>query len=506
MAGIPRHLGHIWIGPKPAPQDWMRSWPERHPEWSYTVYGNETLIGYPFRLRHLINEYAWRGAWAGVQDMMRYELLHAFGGFMADADAICLHPVDELLVGATAFTVYDRPEEDRFRGVCPLLACTPGNPFLGRVIDRLATMEPWELRKPEVSTGNRFLMRMITELQPGPRTLKVWPVHYFIPWQKSNPDQWYDGPDTVYAEQKWGSSTWAYNRGKGHREQTVSPGEITRRTTAIHSALAGATGQSRPPNQDTLTQRAKAAEQAAEGVRDFLDRPELRTDIADLGHTIEGAMVRAGLPPRVHGAYFYRHMQQDSIVTGNLRSRSITLRGKLLGWMATARHVLMIGFDTGHLVLAALRLNPDLQITAVDAGRWDVEKDPDPPNRKAYLPAVAQWLNRTFEDRALMRVAPESQALADPALAGRGPFDLVLFAAPDIAALRVLQKTRPHLTDEAIVLSASSTGQGGSDFATRLLLQGIAHDPIRRETFGPERGAYAALRLKPADYPSLARS
>ena len=39
---------------------------------------------------------------------MRYEILYEFGGFMADADAVCLHPVDKLLTRAGLYTVYDR--------------------------------------------------------------------------------------------------------------------------------------------------------------------------------------------------------------------------------------------------------------------------------------------------------------------------------------------------------------------------------------------------------------
>ncbi len=55
--GIPKRLGHIWIGPKPAPMTWMQTWPELHPDWEYTIYDNDFLCSYPFRLRAHINEY-----------------------------------------------------------------------------------------------------------------------------------------------------------------------------------------------------------------------------------------------------------------------------------------------------------------------------------------------------------------------------------------------------------------------------------------------------------------
>lgn len=277
---IPKRLGHIWIGPKPAPRAWMDSWPKLHPDWSYTVYGNDTLTGHPFRLRRLINEYAWRGAWAGVQDMMRYELLYRYGGFMADADAISLHPVDELLDQPRAYTVYDRPESDKFRGVCPFLACEPGNPFVGAVIDELAGLDPWELRKPEVSTGNRFLMRMIKDRAPGPDVLKIFPTHTFIPWQKSAPNVWYDGPDKIYAEQKWGTSTFAYNRAGGPSEKRLTPANCRQATAQFltgwpaltatgrgQTLLAGTSGWRRSRRQATGWRKVWAAWRWRQGLQ-----------------------------------------------------------------------------------------------------------------------------------------------------------------------------------------------------------------------------------------------
>jgi len=32
---IPRELGHIWVGVFPAPDIWMKTWKDKHPDWSY---------------------------------------------------------------------------------------------------------------------------------------------------------------------------------------------------------------------------------------------------------------------------------------------------------------------------------------------------------------------------------------------------------------------------------------------------------------------------------------
>lgn len=156
----------------------MRTWQEKHPDWEYRVYDNDFLIEFPFRNRRLINEYFWRGEYAGVQDLMRYEILFTFGGFMADADSICRYRVDELLGQKTAYTVFDR-EDIKAAGVSPFLACEPGNPVVGEIIERLSSLEPWDLKKPWRSTGNRFLIEAIKDI--GISQVKIWSSHYFIP-------------------------------------------------------------------------------------------------------------------------------------------------------------------------------------------------------------------------------------------------------------------------------------------------------------------------------------
>ncbi len=500
MPAIPKRLAHIWIGPKPAPTLWMQTWPQAHPSWSYTVFGNDTLAGYPFRLRKLINEYAWRGAWAGAQDMMRYELLYRYGGFMADADAICLHPVDELLDRPRAYTVYDRPETDKLRGVCPILACAPGNPFVGAVIDELATLEPWELRKPEVSTGNRFLMRMIREKAPGSDLLHIFPTHYFIPWQKSAPDVWYDGPDRIYAEQKWGTSTFAYNRRNGPSTEVVSSDALAQRNVALINRLAGVFGDS-PAAGAAPDARLLRKDTLAAKVPDLLAQDRLKLDVAGLNQALIEGMAAQDRPARFQGLHFYRHMQNQLISDTKLRTRSDQMRRHLLGWLGTARHALVIGYDTGHLMLAALMQDPALRIAATDAARWPVEGDTDPPERGRYVPIAADWLARRFGDRLTIRSEDERRFLSGAARAAApaGGYDLLLFADADVRALETLAAARALLADGATIVAASALGDGGRRFADRLRLQDTGGRMVSGVEFGSENGSLSAFRLDPAD-------
>ena len=497
MSALPKRLGHIWIGPKPAPVKWMETWPQMHPDWEYTVYDNDFLAGYPFRLRPLINEYFWRGLYAGVQDMMRYEILYAFGGFMADADAICLHRVDELLDKPRAYTVYDRPETDKFRGVCPFLASEPGNPFLGKVIDELAAQDPGSLRKAEVSTGNRFLMRMIREIAPSEEQLKIFPTHYFVPWQKSDPDNVYDGPDTVYAEQKWATSTYAYNRADGPGETVLGREELEQNRTDMLHRLVGGKGRRLAPLRQLDAELLAQVDELGAAAKTTLQTPACLVDLEALNAQLVAAVHAGGVTDQsIHGLHFYRHMQQTSLVGSKLRTRSADIRARLAAWLAQAEDALLVGFDSGHLPLTALHMNDGLQVTAIESARWRRDKDRNPPATHLYVPAAADWLANRFGDRFATRIGTEVECLQqlaqDPQNHGR--FDLLMLPASDVISLSIMTACRDLLSPNAIVVCASAEHATGMSQVDRLMMQGLAYDPIERQTYGAHNGSLCAFR------------
>jgi len=202
---IPKNLKHIWIGPNPAPTQWMSTWKEKHPHWDYSVFDNAALESKTFHNQHLINEYLDRKLYAGVADLIRYEILYESGGLIPEADSICLLNTDRLWTETpeSCYTVYEN-EKYRPNYVSPIYACNPKNKFLELIIERLHQFPAHKLRnKVYVSTGNLFLAEMIKEFQP---LIKIFPSHYFIPTHYTDPNDRYAGSDTVYAEQYWGST------------------------------------------------------------------------------------------------------------------------------------------------------------------------------------------------------------------------------------------------------------------------------------------------------------
>lgn len=205
MLLIPKELSHIWIGPYPAPNKWMQTWKDKHPEWNYTLYDNKFLKEFDFKTHKQIKEYWKRGQFAGVADLMRLEILYEWGGFMPGADSICFENTTELFVDAEICTIYEN-EFLRGRLVSPIQATIPKHDFIGEMIERLSKLQISDLDEPWISTGNWFTAEMIEEMQPN---IKIFPSHYFIPVHYTGCI--YKGHDKVYAKQLFGSTNAVFS-------------------------------------------------------------------------------------------------------------------------------------------------------------------------------------------------------------------------------------------------------------------------------------------------------
>jgi mannosyltransferase OCH1-like enzyme len=209
---IPRQLLHIWIGPNPPPMKWMGTWPEKHPLWDYKVFSENDLKNRTFYNQHLIDEYYKRNKFNGVADLIRYELLYEYGGFIPPADAVCLENTEELFVEDedTCYTVYEN-EIIRPGYVSPIYAACPQNKFIKLIIETLHALEPAQLKdRVWESTGNLFLKNMIELHNPK---IKIFPSHFFIPKHFKAKTPRYIGPDKIYADQMWGTTRKTYDNG-----------------------------------------------------------------------------------------------------------------------------------------------------------------------------------------------------------------------------------------------------------------------------------------------------
>jgi mannosyltransferase OCH1-like enzyme len=201
---IEKKMTHIWIGPKPAPTKWMNTWPEKHPDWEYSVFTDEMLWARKWKNQALMEHYYQMKKYAGAHDLIRYELIYEQGGFWPAADSVCLENTEELFTSPSdhAYTVYE--SEKAKPGYCsPILAANPGNEVVGAIIDHLHKLKPSQLNPhPFMSTGNYFLSQFLPQYKDK---VTIWPSYTLIPqWYGSKTR--YDGPGKVYAEQYFGST------------------------------------------------------------------------------------------------------------------------------------------------------------------------------------------------------------------------------------------------------------------------------------------------------------
>jgi len=204
--GIPKNLHHIWIGNvyKP-PVEWMSTWTSNHPSWDYRLWTSPDEFG--FKNRKIIQKYIDRGWLAGAADLMRYEILYNFGGFIPPSDSICLENTEELFVKEGCYTVYEN-EIYRPGLVSPIYASQPFNPFLKTIIDRLSQMNTEPLEVPWKATGNGFLKELIEEIKPT--DLTIFPSYFFIPTHYDGIS--YIGSEKIYSDQMWGTTKHKYER------------------------------------------------------------------------------------------------------------------------------------------------------------------------------------------------------------------------------------------------------------------------------------------------------
>lgn len=178
---IPKIIHQIWLGKKKKPWGWMETWHKKHKNYDFYLWDDNTVKSFQFVNQDLINSFLERKIYHGAADVIRYELLFHYGGFVAPADSECLMSIEPLLKEPDCFACYEN-ETVRPGLVSPHLGCIPSHPLMKELIKRLSTLkEPkggWTAQDPWQVTGNKFLTEVIRETNSG---IRIYPSYYFIP-------------------------------------------------------------------------------------------------------------------------------------------------------------------------------------------------------------------------------------------------------------------------------------------------------------------------------------
>jgi len=204
---IPKTLHIIWVGDETIrPDNCIATWRTRNPGWEVRLWGNASLAETPWINGPHMAEMAKREL-NGVADMMRWEILYRHGGFVVDADSICVRPLDDDLLDCEAFACWESEIARPGLIAAGYFACEAENRFVGQIVMDIAA-EPsvtgdmaWKTVGPQRLTDSYRRYQY--------QDLVIYPSHYFIPEHFSGLA--YNGKGRVYAHQLWGSTRKIYD-------------------------------------------------------------------------------------------------------------------------------------------------------------------------------------------------------------------------------------------------------------------------------------------------------
>ena len=205
---IPKVIHFIWVGDEAkCPTNCMDTWRAHHPDWTFIQWGNAELNELKWINRHHMMEMYGREL-NGVADMMRWEILHANGGIVVDADSICLRPLDDHLLECEAFACWENEIARPGLIAAGYFGSEAGNPFVKQIIQDIAAEESVTHDMAWKTVGPLRLTQ--SHRKYGYSKLRIYPSHYFIPQHFSGAT--YEGNDPVYAHQLWGSTRQSYDQ------------------------------------------------------------------------------------------------------------------------------------------------------------------------------------------------------------------------------------------------------------------------------------------------------
>lgn len=142
---IPKIIHHIWVGPKPLPDDekrWMQTWKDKHPDWEFKFWTNDNLPELPNNCVQALKNYDKYPAFQA--DVIRYVVVLKYGGVYLDTDMECIKPCDHLFEGVEFVGLHPWP---KVNWICNgFIGASPQHPVLRSAVE---SVQPIEVQRVE---------------------------------------------------------------------------------------------------------------------------------------------------------------------------------------------------------------------------------------------------------------------------------------------------------------------------------------------------------------------
>jgi inositol phosphorylceramide mannosyltransferase catalytic subunit len=200
---IPNTIHRVWLGGLPMPEEHERlgrTFAQYHPDWEMRLWTEDDLpeLGIDPTQRSRARTPA------ELANVVRYEVLHRYGGVYVDTDVECRRPLTPLLHGIDAFAALEAPG----RIGTAVLGSIPGHSVFERAA-RLARQTLGIYEPRAASTNGAYFLSLIVEQEQN-MTIFEAPVFYPFLWDELE-RRHEDFPD-AYAVHYWTLSWLAKDR------------------------------------------------------------------------------------------------------------------------------------------------------------------------------------------------------------------------------------------------------------------------------------------------------
>jgi glycosyltransferase involved in cell wall biosynthesis len=197
---IPKIIHQIWIGPK-KPPSYMKNWAKLNPSFQYILWDNERVSNFLIKNKKQYDLFG--DKYHGKSDILRYEILHEYGGVYFDADCEPNRPLDDSLLDTDFFSCYLNEKKRNNRLANGIIGCVKGHKLMLEMIDHISKIQKIDQRPFEL-VGPIPFTEIYKKSSPG----KIYPSHYFLP--EFFDGEKYSGDFIPYTYHYWGTTKNLY--------------------------------------------------------------------------------------------------------------------------------------------------------------------------------------------------------------------------------------------------------------------------------------------------------
>jgi LPS sulfotransferase NodH len=197
---IPRTIHRVWLGGA-IPDEHERfgeTFAEHHPGWEMRLWGEADLAA----LEIDAGERARARTHSELSNLVRYEVLHRYGGVYVDTDVECRRPFTPLLRGIEGFAALETPG----RVGTAILGAAPGHPTFERAARLTRRTLGSGVHSPDANGPG--LLSLILEQEPS---LAIFPACLFYPYLWNQPERRHEAFPRAYAVHHW-TLSWLEGR------------------------------------------------------------------------------------------------------------------------------------------------------------------------------------------------------------------------------------------------------------------------------------------------------